>query len=45
MAFTKYPKLCQLEALHGVDLDNTYCNDVACKTFFVTLLHNLSASP
>ena len=33
MAFTKYPKLCQLEALHGVDLGNTYCNDVACKMF------------
>ena len=33
MAFTKYPKLCQLEALHGVDLGTNYCNDVACKTF------------
>ena len=33
MAFTKYPKLCQLEALHGIDLGNTYRNDVAYKTF------------
>ena len=33
MAFTKYPKLCQLEALHGVDLGTNYCNDVTCKTF------------
>ena len=30
MAFTKYPKLCQLEALHGVDLGTNYRNDVAC---------------
>jgi len=33
MAFTKYSKLYQLEALHGVDLGSTYCNDVACKMF------------
>ena len=29
-AFTKYPKLCQLEALHGVDLGTNYRNDGAC---------------
>ena len=33
MAFTKYPKLCQLEALQGVGLGKTYRNDVACKAF------------
>ena len=33
MAISEYPKLCPLEALHGVDLGNTYRNDVACKMF------------
>ena len=33
MAFTKYSKLCQLQALHGVDLGTNYHNDFACKTF------------
>ena len=33
LAFTKYPKICQLEAFYGVDLGNTYRNNVACKTF------------
>ena len=33
MAFTKYPKLCQFEALHGVDLGTNYRNDVVYKTF------------
>jgi len=33
MTFAKYPKLCQLEALHRVDLGTNYRNDVACKTF------------
>ena len=35
MAFTKYPKLCQLEALHGIGLVKR----------FVTLLPNLNTSP
>ena len=26
----EYPKLCQLQALHGVDLGTNYRNDVAC---------------
>lgn len=33
IAFKKYPRLCELEHKHGVDLGTTYLNDVACKTF------------
>ena len=33
IAFTKYPKLCDLEALHGVRVGITYRNDMAGKDF------------
>ena len=33
IAFRKYPRICELELKHGVDLGTTYMNDVACKTF------------
>ena len=33
IAFTKYPKICDLEARHGVRLGSTYRNDIAGKDF------------
>ncbi len=29
ISFKKYPKLCALEASHGVDVGTTYTNEVA----------------
>ena len=33
LAFTKYPRICELEAHHGVDMGTSYTNEVAGKTF------------
>lgn len=33
ISFKKYPKLCQLEAKHGVDIGATYTNEVAGRSF------------
>ena len=33
MAFSKYPKLCELEARHGVSVGTSYANEIAGKTF------------
>ena len=33
LAFTKYPRICALEAQHGVDVGTAYTNEVAGKTF------------
>ena len=33
LAFSKYPKLCELEARHGVSIGTSYTNEVVGKTF------------
>ena len=33
MLFKKYPKLCELESRHGVDIGTTYTNEVAGRSF------------
>ena len=33
LSFKKYPKLCELETKHGVDIGTTYTNEVAGRTF------------
>ena len=33
MAFSKYPKLCELEARRGVSVGTSYTNEIAGKTF------------
>ena len=33
LAFTKYPRICALEAHHGVDVGTAYTNEVAGKNF------------
>ena len=33
LPIAKYPRICHLESLHGVDVGTTYFNDVACRTF------------
>lgn len=33
ISFRKYPRLCELEARHGVAIGNTYTNEIAGKTF------------
>ena len=33
IAFDKYPKLCELEARHGVSLGTSYTNELAGKNF------------
>ena len=43
LSFAKFPKLCELEAHHGVSIGNAYTNDIACSTFTPTLQsHNAS---
>ena len=34
LAFTKYPRICELEAYHGVNVGRAYTNEPAGKTFF-----------
>lgn len=31
--FRKYPRICELEARHGVSIGTAYTNEVSCKTF------------
>lgn len=33
LAFRKYPKICELEARHGVNIGTAYVNEIAGKTF------------
>jgi len=33
LSFNKYAKTCELEACHGVNIESTYVNEVARKTF------------
>ncbi|KAL5510177.1 hypothetical protein EMCRGX_G005677 [Ephydatia muelleri] len=33
LSFAKFPKLCELEARHGVSIGNAYTNDITCSTF------------
>ena len=33
LSFANFPKLCELEARHGVSIGNAYTNDIACSTF------------
>ena len=38
LSFTKYPKICELEAHHGVHVGTSYCTNNACKVF----VHNIT---
>ena len=44
LAFTNYPALCQLESKHGVEVDTTYHNENAGKTFCKTFCHFIAES-
>ena len=33
LAFSKYEKICSLEAKHGINIGSAYLNETACKTF------------
>ena len=39
ISFSKYPRLCELEARHGVDIGKLYTNNVA-KLSTITLLNH-----
>ncbi len=34
LLFRKYPRLCELEARHGVSIGSSYTNEIAGKSFF-----------
>ena len=42
MTFTKYPRICELEKRHGVELGVSYLNMEAGKTFCHYILHSTS---
>ena len=42
MAFTKYPRICELEKRHDVELGVSYLNMEAGKTFCHYILHSTS---